>query len=58
VQEITLGYWYDLYRGERGRLRYGLQYGYADRYGWSGVGGIQAKGINNMFWTSFRYYLP
>jgi hypothetical protein len=30
------------------------------REGWSGAGtpGIGAKGIDNMFWTSFRYYLP
>ncbi len=58
VQEYTGGYWYDIYRGEHGRLRQSIQYGYAARYGWSGVGGIQAKGIDNMFWTSFRYYLP
>jgi hypothetical protein len=58
VQEITGGWWYDIYRGEHGRFRQGFQYGYAARYGWSGVGGIQAKGVNNMFWTSVRYYLP
>jgi hypothetical protein len=58
VQEITGGYWYDIYRGEHGRFRQSFQYSYAARYGWSGVGGIQAKGINNMFWTSLRYYLP
>ena len=33
-------------------------YGYAVREGWSGASGIGAKGIDNMFWTSFRYYLP
>ena len=58
VQEITGGYWYDIYRGEHGRFRQSIQYSYASRYGWSGVGGIQAKGIDNMFWTSLRYYLP
>ena len=58
VQEYTGGYWYDIYRGEHGRLRQSIQYGYAVRNGWSGVGGISAKGIDNMFWTSFRYYLP
>lgn len=58
VQEFTGGYWYDIYRGEHGRLRQSIQYGYAVRNGWSGVGGIGAKGIDNMFWTSFRYYLP
>jgi Skp family chaperone for outer membrane proteins len=58
VQEITGGYWYDIYKGDRGRLRQSIQYGYAVREGWSGVAGIGAKGIDNMFWTSFRYYLP
>ena len=66
VQEITGCYWYDIYKGDRGRLRQSIQYGYAVREGWSGTGtaGAQstplngAKGIDNMFWTSFRYYLP
>lgn len=58
VQEGTFGYWYDLYRGDRGRLRQGIQYSYAAREGWSGAEGIGAKGIENMVFTSFRYYLP
>jgi hypothetical protein len=58
VQEITGGYWYDIYKGEHGRLRQSIQYGYAEREGWTGASGIGAKGIDNMFWTSFRYYLP
>ncbi|MGD0858634.1 MAG: hypothetical protein ABR912_04885 [Terracidiphilus sp.] len=58
VQEVTGGYWYDIYKGDRGRLRQGIQYGYAVREGWSGASGIGAKGIDNMFWTTFRYYLP
>jgi hypothetical protein len=64
VQEITGGWWYDIYKGDRGRLRQSFQYGYAVREGWSGAAatsggpGIGAKGIDNMFWTSFRYYLP
>jgi hypothetical protein len=58
VQEITGGYWFDIYKGDRGRFRQGFQYGYAVREGWSGASGIGAKGIDNMFWTSLRYYLP
>jgi hypothetical protein len=58
VQEITGGYWYDFYKGEHGRFRQGIQYGYAVREGWVGAGGIGAKGIDNMIWTSLRYYLP
>jgi hypothetical protein len=64
VQEVTGGYWYDIYKGDRGRLRQGMQYGYGVREGWSGAplsvggAGIGAKGIDNMVWTTFRYYLP
>jgi hypothetical protein len=63
VQEFTAGYWYDLSRSEKGRLRYGLQYSRFERDLWSGNGGTtnpsnSAKGVDNMFWTSFRYYLP
>ena len=31
VQEATLGYWYDFYRGDYGRVRLGMQYAYALR---------------------------
>ena len=60
VQEMAGGYWYDIYRGDRGRLRQGIQYGYIVREAWSGAGtpGIGAKGINNMFFTTLRYTLP
>jgi hypothetical protein len=60
VQEVTGGWWYDIYKGDRGRFRQGFQYGYAVREGWSGAGtpAIGAKGIDNMIWTSLRYYLP
>jgi hypothetical protein len=58
VQEGTLGYWYDIYKGDRGRLRQGIQYSYSVREAWSGASGIGAKGIENMVFTSLRYYLP
>jgi hypothetical protein len=58
VQEATTGYWYDIYKGDRGRLRQGFQYSYAVREAWSGANGIGAKGIENMIFTSFRYFLP
>ena len=58
IQEVTGGYWYDIYKGPGGRLRQGLQYGYAVREGWSGASGVGAKGIENMIFTSFRYFLP
>jgi hypothetical protein len=58
LQEATAGWWYDIYKGDRGRFRQGFQYSYAVREGWSGASGIGAKGIDNMFWTSLRYYMP
>jgi hypothetical protein len=65
VQELTVGYWYDFYKGDYGRLRQSIQYAYTTREGWSGAAvstngpnGVGAKGVDNMFWTSFRYYLP
>jgi hypothetical protein len=57
VQELTFGYWYDFYKGPAGRLRQSLQYAWFDRNIWSGVGPTP-KATDNMFWTSFRYYLP
>jgi len=57
VQEFTLGYWYDFYRGPKGRFRQGIQYSYIERYGWSGTGGTP-KGNDNELFTSFRYFLP
>jgi hypothetical protein len=63
VQEFVAGYWYDIYRGEHGRLRQGIQYSYFQRLLWSGAGGAanpgnSAYGSDNAWWTSFRYYLP
>jgi len=63
VQEFTAGYWYNMYNGPKGRLRYGLQYSWFERDLWSGQGGTanpggRGKGTDNMFWTSLRYYLP
>jgi hypothetical protein len=60
VQEVAGGYWYDIYKGDRGRLRQGVQYGYFVREAWTGAGspGIGAKGIENMFFTALRYTLP
>ena len=63
VQEFTAGYWYNMYNGPKGRLRYGLQYSIFRRDLWSGQGGAtntsnEAHGTDNMFWTSLRYYVP
>jgi hypothetical protein len=70
IQEGTLGYWYRFYKGPKGTLQQGIQYSYAVRHTWQGIGypantvtGAAAipgspKAIDNMWFTSFRYYLP
>jgi hypothetical protein len=63
VQELSSGYWYNFYDGPMGRLRQGVQYSYFQRNLWSGAGGTtnpggNAEGTDNIFETSFRYYLP
>jgi len=63
VQEFTAGYWFNIYNGPKGRLRQGLQYAWFERDLWSGAGGTTnpgggAKGVDNMVFTSLRYYLP
>jgi hypothetical protein len=65
IQEGTVGFWYKFYQGTHGRLQAGLTYSYLVKNAWSGTGGVPAggtaispKGIDNMVFTSFRYYLP
>jgi hypothetical protein len=57
IMEGTLGFWDKLIQGPKGGLRWGIQYSYFTRSAWSG-GGISPKAVDNMIWTSFRYYLP
>jgi hypothetical protein len=64
IMEGTLGFWHKVYQGEKGRMQWGLQYSYFYRTAWSGSGGLTAgtangpHSVDNMVWTSFRYYLP
>ncbi len=68
VIEGTLGFWHNMYQGSKGRLRWGIAYSYLTKVGWSGndfnsTTGVAAvsqrpKAVDNMVWTSFRYYLP
>jgi hypothetical protein len=68
VIEGTVGFWHNMYQGSKGRLRWGIQYSYLTKIGWSGdnasattgaVGAANApKAIDNMVFTSFRYYIP
>jgi hypothetical protein len=64
ITEGTLGFWHKFYNGPKGGLRWGIQYSYITRSGWSGNNnvptafGISPKAVDNMVWTSFRYYIP
>jgi hypothetical protein len=62
VLEGTLGFWYRFYNGPKGKFQFGTQYSYVTRETWSGVAGVgtsgSPSGIDNMIFTSFRYYLP
>jgi hypothetical protein len=58
IQEATLGFWHKVYQGPKGGVRWGLQYSYITKSGWSGAAGVQPKAVDNMVFTSFRYYLP
>jgi hypothetical protein len=57
LMEGTIGFWYRFYSGPKGRFQYGTQYSYVTRNTWVGDG-RQPNGVDNMIFTSFRYYLP
>ena len=64
ISEGSVGFWHKFYSGPRGGLRWGIQYSYLTKSGWSGnnntpaTAGIAPKAVNNMVFASFRYYLP
>ena len=64
IQEGTLGYWFRFYKGAHGTFQQGFQYSYVERRTWQGIGEPAAgltnspKAVDNMWFTSFRYYLP
>jgi hypothetical protein len=63
TQELIAGFWHNFYDGPKGRFRMGLNYSRWERDLWSGAGGAtnpggNARGVDNMWWTSMRFYLP
>jgi hypothetical protein len=69
IVEGTAGFWYKPYNGPKGRLQMGMQYSYLSRNAWVGYGlppfttvpgksTVSPVAIQNMWFTSFRYYLP
>jgi hypothetical protein len=62
VMEGTLGFVYRFYNGPKGKFQFSSEYSYVTRETWSGVAGPgtspSPSGLDNMVYTSFRYYLP
>jgi len=68
VIEGTFGFWYKAYNGPKGRIQFGPQYSYMVVNTWwnsSRLNNVATNGfaptphtVENMFFTSFRYYLP
>ena len=70
VIEGTAGFWYRFYKGPKGTLQWGPQYSYFMRNTWEACGAAALTGPcveshftaphgnENIFETSFRYYLP
>ena len=58
ITQGTLGFWHRVYQGPKGGVRWGIQYSYFSKNGWSGASNIAPKAVDNMILTSFRYYLP
>jgi hypothetical protein len=58
ISEATVGFWHKVYNGPKGGVRWGIQYSYLTKSGWSGLNDIAPKAVDNMIFTSFRYYIP
>jgi hypothetical protein len=58
IKEGTIGFWHKVTQGPKGGIRWGVAYSYFEKDAWSGENGITPKAIDNMVWTSFRYYFP
>jgi len=68
VVEGTIGFWYKIYNGPKGRLQFGPEYEYVFRNTWgcalsSGLcinpnSLLNPHAVNNIILTSFRYYIP
>jgi len=60
----TMGFWWHLYKGGFGSMRYGMQYSYTNKTTWQGANGTGGALIHGpraneaMVMSSFRYYLP
>ena len=55
VWQITGGFWWDVYKGDFGRLRVGGQGSYTERQVFAGIGGGPNTN-EGIFMASLRYY--
>jgi hypothetical protein len=65
VIQGTIGFWIKPYVGPKGRIQFGPQYSYVTREAWTGTTATAPvttfgapHAVDNLFFTSFRYYLP
>ena len=58
IAQGNLGWWYRFYQGPAGAVAWGVQYSYTQRATWSGAKGLDPRALDQMVFTSFRYYLP
>jgi hypothetical protein len=62
TEEVTVGFWQNLYKGDMGRLTFGMQYEYVKLEAFSGLStgaGTPNQGLNpynQVVMTSIRYY--
>ena len=55
LEEFTMGFWQDFYKGNYGRLAGGLQWEFIRRQSFPGTGGSVSTS-DNVFMTALRYY--
>jgi hypothetical protein len=58
IIEGTLGFWYKIYSGPKGRIQFGPQFSYIVKNTWTATAGGAPHAVEPMVFTSFRYYLP
>ncbi len=67
IIEGTIGAWYKIYNGPKGRIQFGPEYEYVVRNVWAcdfhavtcaATSAFSPHAVENIFLTSFRYYLP
>jgi hypothetical protein len=55
LEDVTVGFWQNVYKGQFGRVAVGAQYEYIKRESFNGVGGTVSTNDNVVF-TSVRWY--